>query len=163
MAAAVVALLLPLEAGAAAERTALVATAGLLVRQMEDELSMPGWIAEAAGAVGAVAGGGCGMPTDNEAGGAERLEAECGRSGLSIGGWPRLIGGGGVRRGAADKGCIPTIMDDGGGTGPNPFDILVNGGPIRLLSGRPDDGGVWWGICWCCCDCDWECSDGGCE
>lgn len=102
--AAVVALLLPLEAGAAAERTALVATAGLLVRQMEEALSMTGWMAEAAGAVGAVAGGGWGMPTDNEAGGAERLEAECGRSGLSIGGWPRLIGGGGVRRGGADSG-----------------------------------------------------------
>lgn len=76
------------------------------------------------------------MPTDNEAGGAERLEAECGRSGFSIGGWPRLIGGGGVRRGA-DNGCPPTIMD-GGGIGPNPFDILVNGGPMRLLSERPD-------------------------
>lgn len=41
-AAAVVALLLPFEAGAAAERTALVATAGLFVRQMDDVLSMPG-------------------------------------------------------------------------------------------------------------------------
>lgn len=42
LAAAVVALLLPFEAGAAAERTALVATAGLLVRQMEELLSIPG-------------------------------------------------------------------------------------------------------------------------
>lgn len=77
------------------------------------------------------------MPTDNEAGGAERLEAECGSS---IGGWPRLIGGGGVSRvGAADKGCPPTIME-GGGTGPNPLAMLVSGGPMRLLSERPDGG-----------------------
>lgn len=59
-------------------------------------------MAEAAGAVGAVAGGGWGTPTDNEAGGAddERFEAEWGRSGFSIGGWPRLMGGGGDSRGA---------------------------------------------------------------
>lgn len=42
LAAAVVALLLPFEAGAAAESTALVATAGLLVRQLDDVLSIPG-------------------------------------------------------------------------------------------------------------------------
>lgn len=95
-------------------------------------------MAEADGAVGAVAGGGWGMPTDNEAGGAERFEAECERSGLSIGGWPCTIDGGGVRRGA-DNGFTP-IINDGGGTGPNPFAMLVNGGPIRLLRERPVGG-----------------------
>lgn len=64
----VVALLLPFVAGAAADKTALVATAGLFVRPLVAELSKPG-CNDGAAAVGAVAGGGCGTPTDNEAGG----------------------------------------------------------------------------------------------
>lgn len=64
----VVALLLPLVAGAVADRTALVATAGLFVRPLAVELSKLGCNdgAAAAGAAGAVAGGGCGIPTANE-------------------------------------------------------------------------------------------------
>lgn len=69
MADTVVALLLPLAFGAAADNTALVATAGLFVRQLTAALSRPACAADAVGAVGAVAGGGCGTPTDNEAGG----------------------------------------------------------------------------------------------
>lgn len=107
LAATVVALLFPFEAGAVADNTALVATAGLLVRQLAEVLSMPGWMAEAAGAVGAVAGGGWGIPTESEAGGADGLD-ECGFngwliSGFNMGGWLRLLGGGGERRGADNK------------------------------------------------------------
>lgn len=69
------ALLLPLAAGAAADSTALVATAGLLVRQLMAALSSPGWIADGVGAVGAVAGGGCGKPIGNDAGGGKLMEA----------------------------------------------------------------------------------------
>lgn len=64
----VVALLLPLMAGAAADITALVATAGLFVRPLAAELSSPG-CNDGTAAVGAVAGGGCGTPTDSDAGG----------------------------------------------------------------------------------------------
>lgn len=49
-----------------------MATAGLFVRQLTAELSRPG-CTDGAGAVGAVAGGGCGTPTDNEAGGCGKL------------------------------------------------------------------------------------------
>lgn len=66
------ALLLPLAAGAAAESTALVATAGLFVRQLAAALSKPG-CTDGAGAVGAVAGGGWGTPRGSEAGGGARL------------------------------------------------------------------------------------------
>lgn len=69
------ALLLPFAAGAAADNTALVATAGLLVRQLMAALSRPGWMAAGAGAVGAVAGGGCGTPIGNDAGGGKPMEA----------------------------------------------------------------------------------------
>lgn len=64
----VVALLFPFAAGAVADRTALVATAGLFVRPPAAELSKLGCNVGAA-TVGAVAGGGCGTPTDNDAGG----------------------------------------------------------------------------------------------
>lgn len=59
----VVALLLPFVAGAAAVKTALVATAGLFIRPLIAELSRPGCND------GAVAAGGCGTGTDNDAGG----------------------------------------------------------------------------------------------
>lgn len=66
----VVALLLPFAAGAAADKTALVATAGLFVRPAIDvELSKLGCMLGAI-AVGAVAVAGCGKPTGNDAVGA---------------------------------------------------------------------------------------------
>lgn len=61
LAATVVALLLPLMAGATADSTALVATAGLFVRPLAaTELSSAEW-ADGAAIVGAAAGGGCGI------------------------------------------------------------------------------------------------------
>lgn len=63
----VVALLFPLAAGAAADKTALVATAGLFVLPATDvELSRLGCIAGVT-AVGAVAVAGCGSPMGNDA------------------------------------------------------------------------------------------------
>lgn len=61
MAATVVALLLPLIAGATAERTALVATAGLFVRPLAATELSSAECADGAAIVGAAAGGGCGM------------------------------------------------------------------------------------------------------
>jgi len=53
------ALLFPLTVGAAADKTALVATAGLFVRPLAAAaLSRPGTCVATGGAVGAVAGGG---------------------------------------------------------------------------------------------------------
>lgn len=91
----IVALLLPFAAGAAADKTALVATAGLFVRQLAVALSNPG-CTDGVGAVGAVAGGGCGTPTDNDAGGGcTKLLAIP----FVIGGWLTLVLFGDVIRG----------------------------------------------------------------
>lgn len=74
----VTALLLPLTAGAAAESTALVATAGLFVLPLAAAaLSSPGGSVAGGGAVGAVAGGGCGTPTGSEAGCCAPVAACC--------------------------------------------------------------------------------------
>lgn len=62
----VVALLFPFAAGAVADKTALVATAGLFVRPVTEALSNPGWTIAGFGADGAVAGGGWGTPNGND-------------------------------------------------------------------------------------------------
>lgn len=53
-------------AGAVADKTALVATAGLFVRPVTEALSKPGCTIAGFGADGAVAGGGWGTPNGNE-------------------------------------------------------------------------------------------------
>lgn len=139
-------------AGAAADSTALVATAGLFVRQLTAALSNPGWT-EGVGAVGAVAGGGCGTPTGSDAGaGTVKLLLVP----FVIADW--LLFGDVIR--GVEIGCVVVIggIDDE----PKPLASVVNGCPIRLFSG--DTGGCCGSDCGCCLefgdiDRDWV---GGC-
>lgn len=126
-------MLLPLAAGAAADRTALVATAGLFVRQLMAALSRPGCTADGAGAVGAVAGGGCGTPTGNDAGGGKPVEAATAGTILLLVQFVNakdwLLFGDVIR--GVEIGCdeveIAAADIDADTTEPNPFASVVNG------------------------------------